>query len=836
MLALRLARRDIRGGLRHVRAALVGLAIGVAAIAAVGSLHRALEVGLAEGGRAILGGDVAFRLALAPAPEVELAYLANAGDVSAATELYAMARLMDGADPVLAAVKVVDQRYPLYGAVALDPPLAIAEALGVRAGLPGVVVARGLAERLGARVGDRLRLGSAEVTVRAILVEEPDRASAPFLLGERLIVGAAGAAAAGLMQPGSLARFAYRVRLPDGADPDAFVAAARAAFPNAGWQIVTAAAANPQLGRFLEWLGAYLTLAGLGALLIGGVGVASAIAAYMARKTTTIAILKALGAGSGLALGVLLVEVLALATVGIVAGLALGAAAPFAAAAVVEGVLLLPLKPGLYPQPLALAALFGLMTAGAFALWPVLVARRVPAAALFREGASGEAGRGSQADRMLIALVPLALIGLAVAASDNPQVAAWFVAGAAAAFVLFRLAGEGLAWASRRLARGRPPTLRFALAAIGRRGAPAIPVLLALGLGLTLMVMIVVLDASLRGELTESLPRDAPSFFFLDLQPDQLEPFAALVAAAPEGRIIDRVPALRGRITAIKGVPVDRAVIAPEARWAIQGDRGVTYADRPPPGSRVVAGAWWPADYVGEPLLSIDEGIAHGFAVGIGDHITINVLGREIVARVASLRRIDWESLGMNFTLVLTPAILRGATHTHIATVHVAPGAETGLSAAVADRLPNVSAVAVREVLARVVAVLDQIGLAFRVVAGVTLLVGVVVLAEATAAAQRRRLYEAAILKALGATRGQILALNLAEYALIGLISGVLALFLGSFAAFGLARFLLEVGWTFPGPAVALTVSGGLTATALFGFFASFEARGARPGALLRAA
>lgn len=834
MIAARIARRDMRGGLRHVRAALVGLAVGVAAIAGVGSLHRAFEAGLEDGGRAILGGDAAFRLAIAPATEAERDFLDAAGRVSAVVELYAMAAAMGG-ESVLAAVKAVDGAYPLYGAVRLDPPMPIAEALAARDGSAGVVAAPGLALRLGVAPGDRLRLGGAEVELRAILVEEPDRASAPFLLADRLIAGPEAIAAAGLLQPGSLARYAYRVRLPEGVDPEALVAEARSAFPEAGWQAVTASAANPQLGRFIDRLAVYLTLAGQGALLIGAIGVASAVATYMARKTETVAILKTLGGASGLVLRVLLLEVLALVVVGVGVGLGVGAAVPFIVAGAARDLLPLPLAPGLHAAPLALAALFGLLAAAAFALWPVLAARRVPAASLFRRS-SGDPLRAPLRDRAVALAAPVGLASLAVAASGDAEVAAWFVAGAAAAFGLFRLVAVGLGRAGRRLARATRGAAKLALQGLARPGAPAGPVLLALGLGLSLMVMIVTLEASLRAELGEAMPREAPSFFFLDLQGDQLDRFAALVAAAPGGRIIDRVPALRGRITRIDGVPVDRATVGREAQWAIQSDRGVTYADVPPPGGTVSEGSWWPAGYAGPPLLSLDEGIARGFGIGVGDRLTVNVLGREIEAEIANLRRIDWDSLGMNFTLVLTPKSLEGAPHTHIATVRVDPGAEPGLRAAVARELPNVSAVAVREVLARVVAMLDQIGLVFRAAAGVTLVIGVVVLAEATAASQRRRLYDALVLKVLGATRRQVMTVFVVEYLAMGAAVGVLAGLVGWASAWALATRLLEVPAAAPAGAIALVLAGGLAAIGLFGFLASFRALGAGTAPLLRVA
>ena len=260
--------------------------------------------------------------------------------------------------------------------------------------------------------------------------------------------------------------------------------------------------------------------------------------------------------------------------------------------------------------------------------------------------------------------------------------------------------------------------------------------MLSLGIGLTVLVAVALVEANLSHEVETRMPAEAPAFFFIDIQPDQLAGFAAVVRATPGARF-DQVPMMRGRITRLNGVPVEDAAVAPEAQWALRSDRGLTYAARLPQGSRLVAGTWWPPDYQGPPLVSFDDALARGMGLKVGDTLTVNLLGREITATIANLRSIDWERLGINFVLVFAPGTLEHAPQTHLAAVYLPQAEEEDLARAVTERFPNISAIHVREALAAVNRIIGMIGSAIRLTALVTVAAGVLVLGGAVAAGHR---------------------------------------------------------------------------------------------------
>ncbi|MGE0716733.1 MAG: ABC transporter permease, partial [Alphaproteobacteria bacterium] len=820
--AFRLARRELRGGLAGFRLFVACLALGVAAIAAVGSFAAAVTAGLDADARRLLGGDVELRNVHRPIAEEAHALLREAGQVSEVVEMRAMARAGDRR--TLVELRAVDDAWPLVGAVE-TAPAGGPDAL-LRGERMGVMIDPTLVARLGVAVGDRIRIGEAEFTVRGTIVSEPDRAATGIAFGPPAIIRAADLAATGLVQPGSLVSYRYRVVLPAGADATAFADELGRRFPDAGWRARTPATATPGLRSFIERLGLYLSLVGLTALLVGGVGVANAVASFLERKRTTIATLKCLGAPSSTIMASYLIQVMAMAGLGIAIGLVVGAALPWAAAALIGDALPVAARVAVYPAPLALAAAFGLLTALAFALWPLGRARAIPAAQLFRDLLEPSRSRPGLAIAAGTAAAILALAALAVATAPDRRLALWFVVGSAAGFAIFRSAGWAVAAVARALPRPRRPSLRLALANLHRPGAPTPSVVLSLGLGLSTLVAVALVQANMERQVREAMPAAAPTFFFIDLQPDQVAEFDALVQGFPGVERTNRVPSLRGRITRLAGVPVDQAKVAPEAEWALRNERGLTYARDLPAGSEVTAGKWWPADYAGPPIISFDAEIARGLGLGVGDTLTVNVLGREITATIANLRRIAWTSLSINFTIVFAPGTLEGAPQTHIATARVTPEREAALLAAVTDRFVNVSAIRVRDALDAVDGMMGQIATATGATAAVTLVAGLLVLAGAFAAGHQRRVRDAVVLKVLGATRRQILVTFLAEHGLLGVATAIVAALFGTLSGWFVLTGVMRAPWTFlPAPVVA-TAALAIVATLAFGFAGTWRALG----------
>jgi putative ABC transport system permease protein len=829
----RLAHRELRGGLGGLRVFVACVVLGVAAIAGIGSLAASLAAGIAGDARALLGGDVEARLAYRPADPAEHALLARSGALSEITQLRAMARTPDGKRQSLIELKAVDAAYPLYGRVVLSQLQDLGAALGPRNGVFGALVAPAILDRLGVKLGETIKVGEAALQVRGTIVREPDAALSGLILGPRVIIAAAALPETRLIQPGALVSYDYRLRLAAGPDAASWIAAARAAFPRAGWQLRSFADAARPLQGLIGRLAQFLSLVGLTALLVGGVGIGNAVRGHIAAKTTTIATLKCLGGSTRLVFAVYLIELLALALLGIGAGAALGALLPLAVRPFLAGMLPASARLGLYQAPLAVAALYGLLTVLVFSLWPLAAIGRIPAGALFRDLVDRRRWPVPLVAATMTAALTAALAALVIATAQDRALAWWFVAGAIGAFVIFRAAGAAVVAGAGKLGRPRRPLLRLALANLYRPGAPTAQIMLSLGIGLTVMVAVALVEGNLAREIGGRLPAEAPAFFFIDIQPDQLAGFEEIVRGTLGARF-DEVPMMRGRITRLNGVPVEQAAVMPDARWALRSDRGLTYAAGLPAGSRLVAGTWWSPDYHGLPLVSFDAGLAHGMGLKVGDSLTVNLLGREITARIANLRAIDWRRLGINFALVFAPGTLEGAPQTHLAAVYLPHAQQEALVRRVTGRFPNVSAIPVREALQAVGRVVGLIGAAVRLTALVALAAGALVLGGAIAASHRRRVYDAVVLKVLGATRRAILAGFLIEYGLLGLLAALIAGTLGSVAAVFVVVRLLRIDWVFlPGPLLA-TLGLAMLLTLGLGLAGTWRALGAKAAPYLR--
>lgn len=834
-LAWRLAQREMRSGLHGFRIFLACIVLGVGAIAVIGSLSAALERGIENEGQRLLGGDIEFSVVHRELTEAELAFLEARGRVSAVATVRSMAR--SGERVLLVEVKAVDDRYPLYGTFGLDGGGTLQEALAPIAGRFGVAVEPLILSRFGIEPGDTLKVGEATFEVRAKIAQEPDRAADGFILGPRVLMSREALATTGILRPGSLITWRYRVKLPPGASPRDVKSVRRQAteaFPDAGWSIRTRDRAAPGIDRFLDRLTFLLTLVGLTALIVGGLGIANATGAFLERKRDTIAILKCLGASSALVFRVYLIEVLAVATIGIGLALALGAAAPFLVEGLFGNVLPVPIAAGFDAAALAIALAFGYLVTLAFALWPLARARTVAPTALFRMAAMS--GRPMPAPRFLAAiglcLTLLALLALVVLA--NRSLTAWYLFGLAASFALLSGLAAALMWAAEKYVRPRGAILRYAVANLYRPAAPTGSIVVSLGLGLALLVTLALMDRNISAELRSSIPEQAPSFFFLDVQSSELGKLLALLDTQPGLRTVETAPMLRGRVQRLNEVPVSKARPDPEVAWAVRGDRGLTYAENLPRGSTLVAGDWWPENYDGPPLVSFAEEIAQGLGLEIGDTVTVNVLGRDITARLANLRRVNWHSLQMNFAMVFSPNTLEHAPHGNIVTVSTDEADEEALLSAVANAFPTVTAVRVRDVLAAVDELLAKLIVGVRAASAVTFVTGILVLAGALAAGLGGRLYDAAVLKALGATRRQLVSAFAIEYALLGLIAATFAVAAGSIAAWALVYFLIEIPWSFSPMTALVTAAGAVVAAVTAGLLTTWRALHAKPAQLLR--
>ncbi|WP_374547313.1 ABC transporter permease [Rhodoblastus sp.] len=841
----RFALRDLRGGLRSYGVFIACLVLGVMAIVGVDATSRAFRDGLAQQGAVLLGGDLAFGRALGVPADREKAFLAARGAVSEVVALRVMARRADAPLSTLVEMKAVDSAYPLAGAVKTDPPFEggrrFSDALAAKDGAYGLYADPALGARLNLKLGDNLEIGAARFVLRGWIATEPDSIGA-IGFGPRVMVSDQALAATGLIVPGSLARLSLRLALPPEKAGDSDVASVQKAFteafPESGFEIRSRAEPSPQLSRNVERFAQFLSLIGLTALVCGGVGVGNSIRGLIDRKRKTLAILKALGASGGEAARFVLYQAMLVAAASALLGAALGLLLPKLLVVLLGAALSFPLDPAVDWRDGLSGALFGLLTALAFAAVPLDRARALPATTLLREATLGEAGSNGWRGRLVAALAAAALFGFALFVSSDRGLTAQFGAAVALSFVLLYGVARAIMACARRAPHARSLPLRLAMANLHKPGALTPSFLISLGIGVTLLTALVSIERNLRADIGDSLPHESPSFFFLDIQAAQAGAFEHFLREqAPDGAIAI-APMLRGRIVKVNGVAAEQVQATDKARWALEGDRGITFSAKIPEGSKLSEGEWWPDDYSGPPLVSMESGVAQGLGLKIGDNVTVNVLGRTLTARIANLRKVNWRSFNINFVMVFSPNSFAGAPFTRLMTLSLPerpdPAREGALLAAAAKAFPSVASVSIRETLATVDSLLGKLSLAIQSAASLAFVVSALVLSGALAAGQRARIYEAVVLKVLGATRGRLLGALALEFTLLGAATAAFGLLAGTLAAALVSRQVLDLNFQFfPVQALAVALAS-IAFAVVLGLAGTWRVLGEKPARRLR--
>ena len=839
-LAARFALRELRGGLSGFRVFLACIALGVAAIGAVNSVADGITTAIEREGRNILGADIKYELVQREASDAELATIKAQGTVSYGITMRSMARLPDGSDQSLVEIKAVDGAYPLYGAVKTDSGSRLPDLLSNRNGSFGAVAPQILFDRLGLKVGDHLLVGDLNLELRATLLTEPDVLSEGFGFAPRLMMSREAVEASGLIRTGSLANYNYKVLMNQTLSKPALLdlqKAQRKKMGDSGFRIATSANAAPALADTVERFSQFLSLVALCALLVGGVGVANAVQAHLDGKRSVIATFKSLGAGGGFVATVYLIQILIIALAGIAIGLVISAIVPPLVGSTLERFLPLSIDRSIQTSALVLAALFGFMTTLAFALVPLGRTRHVRPTMLFRDTVS----EGSQPIGwrwLLAAMFTMALTaGLVILLSEQRRIAAIFLGAALGAFIILYGVSALVIWAASRVARPQSTIWRLAIGNIYRPGGITRSVVISLGLGLTLLAAISLIDNNLRSQISGSIAGKAPDFFFADIQGKEIDGFSKLLSEiSPHGKV-QNVPMLRGRITALKGIKIADYKVPPEASWVTRGDRGITYSPSLPDNSSLAQGSWWAADYRGEPLVSFAAEEAGELGLKVGDTVTVNVLGRDITAKIANLRAVEWRSLSINFVMVFSPSMFKGAPHAWLSTL-TDPSSDAAGEAKVLNSVtkafPAITTVRVKDALSMATSFIAQFTLAIRISASVALIASVLVLAGALAAGNRIRVRDAVILKMLGATRRTLVRAFVLEYMLVGLATAVFALLAGTLAAWFVITNIMNLTFSFEPIVLFTTVGIALVLTIGMGLAGTYRILGQKASPVLR--
>jgi putative ABC transport system permease protein len=840
----RMAVREIRASWQRLLFFFICIAVGVASIVVVRSVIQTVRQGMTTESRTLTGGDIVLRSNNPFSDRVNglIDREREANRITAVSHAIEIATMVRPGDAGQQATKMVELRavepqFPLYGTLTLADGRPYAHRLLEN---HGALVRPELLSLLNLQVGDSILIGQQPFEIRGVIKDEPGRNLGAFSLGPRVIIDYADVGSTGLLSFGSRAAHQILLRVPDRAltpVSETLTNSVRSEFVSVRgfWQNAD------RIGENLTRAENYLSLVGLVVLILGGIGVSSVTRVFVQQKVRSIAILKCVGTSTAQVLAIYLTQVILLGIAGSVLGVAVAAGVIASLPAIVGDLpAMLNIQYGLSGAAVAQGILIGLLVSLLFSIVPLLEVRNVKPSLLLRQ----DMPQGPSFDWikwLVTAVVAAALVGVASWQAGSLRVGLLLSAGFVAVALVLHVAGLVLIRAVQPLRYARSFALRQAVLHVARPGNQTRVILLAVGLGAFFILGVRTLQVNLLRDFTMQTGKDAPDMFLIDVQPDQRDPLAAFLdeqnGAAPAPALI---PVLRARVTGVEGRDVSlESYEQVRGRGGLGREFTVTYRPSLEANEQVIAGQWWdsptPAQ---EPEVSIEEGFLEREHIQVGDHMRFDVLGRTITARVASIRRVEWQDYRAGgFMFVFRPGVLDAAPHTYISAVQgpADPAARARMQAQLVGRFPNVSVIDLREILTTVRTIVDNVTLGVSVVGGLVLFSGALILIGAVSMTKFRRIYEAAILKTLGASSRLIATMLLLEYGVLGAIAGTV----GALGAIGLswavARYALDMPWT---AAPALTITG-IVSTALFvaaiGVLASLDVLRHKPLGTLRA-
>lgn len=840
--AIRVGLLDMRGGFGRFGLLIACLAVGTALIAGVSSVGASIKQAVERDAAVLMGGDLELTRADRLASADELAYFASLGSLAQVvdTNVGASSETADGFVDLIS----IGGTYPLLGSVAspqLPAGSSAYEFVSLRDGMFGAIVDPLLLDELGLSVGDTVQIGGTDFEVRGELYGLPDATVRGFRLGSPVVISIDGLATLSDRTsplPGLGTWFRYKLLL-DGRDVEATRASVDATLNDPSWTIRSAREGLGPMVRYYDLFMRFLVIVGLASLLIGGVSVWTGISAYVAERANVIAVLRSMGADRLRIFVHFFTQIAALAGIGVGIGLTAGASIALLVLPMVGQAVGVNLPPVLHAGPLLVAGGVGMLIAFAFSYLPLQQAQTISPVSLFR--AKGLSAPPIQWRKLLtsIEILPLILaaigiLWLAVVMTGDALLVGAFALVSIIAVVLFRLVLSLTNATIRRLPEPSNRTLLYALREISGAEARASSVVTSVGLALAMLMVVLVLEVNLRNEYLGASVFDAPTLVASDLFEDEVQLLQSLKDEGQDITAFTATPMLRGAVASVGDVPVETIrPRGPEASFLLSGEVPLTYRAVMPSSSRLVSGEWWPADYQGEPLVSLHQSLASGLGVALGDRISFSIFGDTITAKVASFREYSWQG-GIDFLATFSPGVLEGYPVTLLGAVTVAPGSEESMTRYLAGALPDVRFIAIGATLEKITAALSQLSLAASLVGGLAVGNGLLVLLGSLATGRRQRQVDAVINKVLGARRSEVLAVSAAHYLMLAALAALLAAPLGIGLAWILTMVLLDVTFTINFASIALVLAGAIALTGLLGATTILRPLMKRPAPLLR--
>lgn len=848
-LATSLALRDLRGGTHHLRLLFITLALGVAVMCCIGQMIAGVRAGIDRDAKSLLGGDIEIRQIYNEIPLAASSYLVfNSKVVSRTMDMRAMAEY-GGKDHVLIELKGVERNYPLFGKLELKKPADKDKELFFNDQdhkIYGAAVDQSFLDTMKLKVGDRFNVGDATLEIQAVIAIEPDRSVSGVPLGPRVMTSRPGFEATKLVKYGSMVNYRYRLQLKDGETLEHWKAEFKKQFPDAHWNMQDWHESAPGLTHLIDRLSLFFSLTGITTLIVAGLGISNSTGVYMWSKRETVAAMKCLGASHRLVQRVYFVQLLIVGAAAIAAGLLIGTVGELALMDTFGDLLPVRGERGIYSVPVLLSAGLGFLNLLLFGLLPLWRTHAVKPSSLFR-GTMEDMHIPSLRDiwrerRPVITgiLLITSMVVLSVFFTGTVRIPLYFAIGLLFSMAAFYGISELIRRGAKRDAHSGKYKLRkaMALANLARPGAATSSMVIALGISMSLLIALTQVGGNLRKQLEVGLPEHAPAFFLLDIQPSRLDKLVDELSKMNEVTQVTHNPIVRGRIIKLNGTPVDQLPIDDSARWAIRGERGLTWMEKPPENSRIIEGKWWPEDYYADsfdqPLVSFDANLARGMGLKIGDNITFAAIDKEITAKIANLRDVQWGSMDMNFAVILARGSLDELPITHIATVRVNKGGEKVVQDMVGKDFPQVGIVRVQEALGKISDMMQQISNAILVTAAMTIACSTLVMASAIHASLHKRMFDTVMLKVLGVTRRRIMGIYLTEFTITALASALAAILIGSLAAWGIMQLMILSTFELIPQVIAITLVCSIVFSLLLGVSATHKTLKIRPLALLR--
>ena len=828
-----MAIRELRSGVSGFRIFLTCLILGVGTISAIGTVKSGIEIAISEKGSELLGGNAEAEFTYRLANTEELKWLETISqNISGIIEFRSMAKFVEGGanERALTQVKAVDNEYPLIGNVQLASGKSFKDVFRQP---KSAVMESDLASRLGINIGETFSLGLTKFVLRDIIQSSPDDAGTNFGLGPRTIIKSEDLLDSGLIAPGTLFTAKYRLLIEPLKNLDELRALAKIKFENNGMRWRDARNGAPGISEFVNRLSAFFIMVGLAGLVVGGVGIGSAVKSYLNRKISTIAVMRSLGATNFQIFMTYFVQLAIISFIGITIGLVIGASVPHLCAPLLKVLIPIPISIVFSIKPIAEAAIYGTIIATLFTLWPLSRCENIKAAALFREMNLIKDGFPRLKYLVLSFILVLILLIISAVFNQNPELTSWFALGFTVALVTLFLSARILMYCIKKFGRiinGHPST-RWALAAMGGTQEGTNNSLIAIGLGLTVLAIIGQVDGNLRTSINNNLPEVAPSYFVIDIQKSQIEEVRDILNSNKGVISFDEAPMLRGIITKINNKQASEVA---GDHWVIRGDRGITYFEELPKRFNLTKGQLWPKDYSGATQISFAAEQAEELGIGIGDSVTVNIMGREITGEITSLRNVDFSSAGIGFVIAMNPSALKAAPHSFIMTIYVSTEAETAVFNNLSSRFSNITLIKVRNVIERVSNLLSSIATASSYGALTTLAMGFLVLLGSAASGQSARSYDAAILKTLGATRKDLIISYIIRFSLVGATAGLVAIFFAVGGAWCITSLVLELPFKIIWDTALMIIIGGLIANLVAGLYFATQALKVKPANFLR--